>query len=222
MSTNTHILKEYFDPIKIREHQLGHTVTVGVSCHFTSLEKQGLSALLAKLPLVDEAPVAMDIDLSCFVYDKAFNILETIWYGNLRNANESIRHHGDALVGAKSFDDSLIQQEQIQIKLDKLLKEAHHLVFVLSSYHNQPLQKAKKGMLYFGDKETPKAFSISFDQIEPDCQSLAAWQLSCYRGDWELSAPMVDIKLTKLSDKSLDTLTNAVTTHIQSAQSKRW
>ena len=24
-----HILKEYFDPIKIREHQLGHTVTVG-------------------------------------------------------------------------------------------------------------------------------------------------------------------------------------------------
>ncbi|WP_204264926.1 hypothetical protein, partial [Haemophilus influenzae] len=89
-------------------------------------------------------------------------------------------------------------------------------------YHNQPLQKAKKGMLYFGDKETPKAFSISFDQIEPDCQSLAAWQLSCYREDWELSAPMVDIKLTKLSDKSLDTLTNAVTTHIQSAQSKRW
>ena len=159
MSTNTHILKEYFDPIKIREHQLGHTVTVGVSYHFTSLEKQGLSALLAKLPLADEAPVAMDIDLSCFVYDKAFN---------------------------------------------------------------QPLQKAKKGMLYFGDKETPKAFSISFDQIEPDCQSLAAWQLSCYRGDWELSAPMVDIKLTKLSDKSLDTLTNAVTTHIQSAQSKRW
>ena len=90
----------------------------------------------------------MDIDLSCFVYDKAFNILETIWYGNLRNANESIRHHGDALVGAKSFDDSLIQQEQIQIKLDKLLKEAHHLVFVLSSYHNQPLKKAKKKACY--------------------------------------------------------------------------
>ncbi|OOR85400.1 TerD family protein [Moraxella canis] len=222
MSRKTHVLKEYFDPVKLSEHQLDGTLIAGVSYHFTSLEKQGLAALLAKLPLADDAPVAMDLDLSCFVYDKGFNVIDVIWYGNLRNADESIRHQGDALVGAKSFEDSLIQQEQIQIKLDQLPDTAHHLIFVLSSYHNQPLRKAQKGMIYFGDKELPKAYHISFDQIEPDCQSLAIWQLSRYRGDWELSSPMADIKLTKLSNKSLDKITDAVTTRIQAVQSKRW
>ena len=130
MAHSTHVLKEYFDPINLGEAQLGNTLTVGVNYHFTSLEKQGLAALAAKLPMISDAPVAMDVDLSCFVLDKKMSAIDVIWYGNLRNANESIRHQGDALIGAKSFEDSLIPQEQILIKLDKLPERAHHLVFV--------------------------------------------------------------------------------------------
>ena len=90
------------------------------------------------------------------------------------------------------------------------------MVFRLVVITINATKKAKKGMLYFGDKETPKAFSISFDQNRtrlPIIGGLAIILLSWRLG---VSAPMVDIKLTKLSDKSIDTLTNAVTTHIQS------
>ena len=222
MAHSTHVLKEYFDPINLGETQLGNTLTVGVNYHFTSLEKQGLAALAAKLPMISDAPVAMDVDLSCFVLDKKMSAIDVIWYGNLRNANESIRHQGDALIGAKSFEDSLIPQEQILIKLDKLPERAHHLVFVLTSYHNQPLAKADKGVIYFGDKEFPKLHSISFEQIEPDCQSLIVWQLSRTHNDWQLTAPMIDLKLTKLSGKSLKKLTETVISQTKAAQAQRW
>lgn len=222
MVTTTHVLKEYFDPVNLSETQLGSSLTVGVSYHFTSLEKQGLAALAAKLPLISDAPVAMDVDLSCFVLDKKLSALDVVWYGNLRNSNESIRHQGDALIGAKSFEDSLIQQEQILVKLDNLPERAHHLVFVLTSYHDQPLANADKGMIYFGDKEYPKMHSISFEQIEPDCQSLIVWQLSRTHNDWQLTAPMTDLNLKKISGKSLDKLTESVITQTQAAYAQRW
>ena len=79
MAHSTHVLKEYFDPINLGETQLGNTLTVGVNYHFTSLEKQGLAALAAKLPMISDAPVAMDVDLSCFVLDKKMSAIDVIW-----------------------------------------------------------------------------------------------------------------------------------------------
>ena len=77
-------------------------------------------------------------------------------------------------------------------------------------------------MIYFGDKEFPKLHSISFEQIEPDCQSLIVWQLSRTHNDWQLTAPMIDLKLTKLSGKSLKKLTETVISQTQAAQAQRW
>lgn len=222
MLNNTHVLKQHYEPISLSDGTLGDTLWIGLSYHFTSLEKTGLAAMLAKLPLVSDAPIAMDIDLSCIVLDKSMQVVEKIWYGNLRNANESIRHQGDALVGAKSFEESLIAQEQMQLRLNELPNTAKHLLVVLNSYHNQPLRAADKGMIHLGDKDNPKVHSISFSQIEPDCKTLIAWQLSYEDNGWQLHTPMQALKLGKLASQSIDGISKAASDFLQNSNNNRW
>ncbi|MFB6348050.1 TerD family protein [Moraxella sp. ZJ142] len=224
MPSQTDKLKKYFEPIKLGQTELGNTLLVGLNYQFSQPKKQGLAAMLAKLPLpiylLRQKTLAVDVDLSCFVLDKKQTIIETIWYGNLRNASQSIRHQGDALIGAKSFADALLPQEQILLKMDKTPDAAHQLIFVLSSYHNQPLKTAEKGMAYFGDKEKPKCHSVDFGQVDDDCQSLVLWQMTRCDSDWQLSSPMYNLGIKKLTGKSIDTLTSAVNDYVQSQQ--RW
>lgn len=219
---STHVLTDYHEPVMLKDSGLRDCLLVSISYHFTSLKKRGLAAWLSKLPLVSDAATPVDIDLSCVLLDKKFSVLEQIWYGKLRNANESIRHHGDALIGATNLEESLIQQEQIELRLGQLPDDVCHAVILLSNYHNQPLAATKKGVAFFGDKTNPKARQISFEQIEPDCHALIAWQLSRHDDDWQLTTPMRAIKLPKLTSQSADDIGISISQAVQENQPKRW
>ncbi|EAR95751.1 bacterial stress protein (macronuclear) [Tetrahymena thermophila SB210] len=49
-----------------------------------------------------------DIDSSILTFDKEGNMIENIYFGNLRSNNQSIIHHGDNLTGVGEGDDEVI------------------------------------------------------------------------------------------------------------------
>lgn len=217
-------LQTYFKAQTLTELGLDG-VSLSVCLHYqdTRLPKQGLAAILGKLPLpmTNSRPVAMDIDLGCVLFDQSYQPLDLIWYARLRNDNESIRHSGDALIGSRNFEESLIHQEQIRLRPDEIEKQVYHIAFVVSSYRNQDLNLANKGSLQFLDNENHSAHSLELASLPKNCQTLLAWVLSRYDQDWQLQAPMLPLNTTRQSHKRLDLLANQIGHKLLEASS-RW
>lgn len=174
---------------------LGTSFSATVRYENTQIHKKGLTKilgkLLKKLPLFDDKPITLDIDLACLALDNQHQLLEIIWYGKLRNDNQSIRHHGDALFGARNFDESLATQEEIHIRPNELDAQIQHLVFVVSA--NRSLKHAQKGSLTFIDNEEHTACQIDTDKLPKGCRSMLVWHLNKKGTDWQLHAPTLPL-----------------------------
>ncbi len=55
---------------------------------------------------------SIDLDASCLMFDEAGNLLDTVWFRQLRSQDGSIQHSGDNRTGEGEGDD-----EQIQVNL---------------------------------------------------------------------------------------------------------
>jgi len=74
----------------------------------------------------------VDLDASCATYDDQGNLLETVYFRNLRSRDGSIQHSGDNLTGAGDGDD-----EQIVLDLSKLPANVQSIMFTVTSYRGQ-------------------------------------------------------------------------------------
>ena len=76
---------------------------------------------------------AVDLDASCGVYDGDKNVLDVIYFGQLKSKDGSIVHSGDDLTGDMEGDDGL-DNEIITVNLGGVSQDAQHLVFILNSF----------------------------------------------------------------------------------------
>ncbi|WP_294033506.1 TerD family protein [uncultured Moraxella sp.] len=189
---------------------LGNSLVACVSYHETKLARRGLDALLAKLPIMPKGSIALDIDLSCLMYDHQHQLVDCVWYGQLRNTNESIRHGGDALNGAINFEESLINQEEIRLRPDEIDASVSHLVFVMTSYHHQPLRLAQKAVASFMDNEQNIAHQFKLDTLPKDCTALITWHLHRSGDDWLIQSPLMPITPARQSEQHINTLDTAI------------
>jgi len=79
---------------------------------------------------------AVDLDASAILFDKNNNIIEPVYFGNLKSKDGAVKHSGDDLVGDEGGDDGL-DNEIISISLNKLSSNVDKIVFVLNSYRGQ-------------------------------------------------------------------------------------
>jgi len=79
--------------------------------------------------------IAVDLDLSAAVFDEDKDILDVIYFGKL-NGGYGIAHSGDDLVGDIDGDDGL-DNEVIEVNLNRLPEEIDQIVFILNSYKRQ-------------------------------------------------------------------------------------
>ncbi len=208
-------LKAFFEPKTLTEAGvLGHSLTVAVSYEACQFEKTGWSAFIRKLPIVKnltpfKAPTLhMDIDLSCLVLDGSHHIIDRIWYANVRGLDDAVRYVG-SLSGASHFEEALIPQESITIKLSELPTSAQRLIFVLSSYHKHSLCHAKKGVTKVVDNEGVMIHGYGLNTVSVGELGVVAWVMERYGDDFRISAPQKGLgesfNPTKL-DKELDKL----------------
>lgn len=76
---------------------------------------------------------AVDLDASCALYDDNKNVLETIYFGNLKSKDNAITHSGDDLTGDMGGDDGL-DNEIITLDFSRLNPSVSSVAFVLNSF----------------------------------------------------------------------------------------
>lgn len=160
----------------------------------TIVPKTGLDSLLAKTPFGGDEPDEMDIDVSCGLYDEAGKLMEVVWYGNTRNIDETIRHHGDTFVGMnKAYRPSVIE-ERLTIRLNELEQTVHRVALFIYSNNKLSLNHAVSGSGYLLDSEGIIIHEIPFASLEEGVYALCAWQLVRVSNDWRVSAPVAFVK----------------------------
>lgn len=188
-------LISHFEPQTLTQLGVGGGQIVFSSSHQpTHLAKTGKDALLAKLPLIGNGELhrAIDVDLSCLIYDKNHELLDKVWYGKLRSQNDAVRHLGDSFKGSAQGHTPLVE-ETIVVRLSELSKQIHRIIFAVSSYHKQPLAQADMGIIRLSDNEGHLIHDLMLDALPKDCTTLHAWQMERLLGDWRISAIMANV-----------------------------
>lgn len=102
---------------------------VCVGINWGAIEKKGLFGF-------GSTKEAVDLDASCALYNDSKQLLEVIYYGNLKSKNGTVSHSGDDLTGDVSGDDGL-DNEVITLDLSKLDANVAHVAFILNSFRGQ-------------------------------------------------------------------------------------
>ena len=79
---------------------------------------------------------SIDLDASCLMFDADRQLLDTVWFGQLKSRDGSIVHTGDNRTGAGDGDD-----EQIKVDLQALPAAAATLVFTVSSFQGDTFDR---------------------------------------------------------------------------------
>ena len=92
----------------------------------------GWDAIKKKGMFGKEKEVSVDLDASAILLDANRQVLEIVYYGNLRSADGSLMHTGDNLTGKGDGDD-----ESIMVDLPRVPPAVAHIVFVVNSFSGQ-------------------------------------------------------------------------------------
>lgn len=76
---------------------------------------------------------AVDLDASCALYDDNKNLIDIIYFGQLKSKDGSIAHSGDDLTGDMGGDDGL-DNEIITVDFARLNPSISYVAFVLNSF----------------------------------------------------------------------------------------
>lgn len=145
---------------------------------------------------------AMDIDLSCLLCNRYGEVIETVWFKNVRDKAQSVRHQGDELLGKKPFsaiddrkedpdnnqstkvNDVNLNQESMVLFLSKLPPQVFHVVMIVSSYHGYALSKAKEASCQLSDDEGNVISELAFTKLPTDTKALWFASLTRFADSW--------------------------------------
>lgn len=102
---------------------------VCVGINWGAIEKKGFFGLVS-------SKVAVDLDASCAVYNESKQLLEVVYFGNLKSKDGAVKHSGDDLTGDMGGDDGM-DNEVITVDFSRLHPAAAHVAFVLNSFRGQ-------------------------------------------------------------------------------------
>ena len=81
---------------------------------------------------------SVDLDASCLLFDEPGNLVDTVWFRQLRSQDRSIEHTGDNRTGEGEGDD-----EQIKVDLAAVPANVKSLVFTVNNFTGQDFSKVE-------------------------------------------------------------------------------
>lgn len=190
--------------------------------HRTEVVKHGIWQKIKKNKQI------LDLDLSCLLYDQHGKVVERVWFKNVRDQAESIRHQGDELLGAKLLDvdnpdnqlypkntifsdtyDHQMNQERILLYLSRIPAHINHVVMVLSSYSGHGLSLAEQGHCQLMDDEGNVIFDVYVANLPNDCSALWLATLIRSSDSWQFQQ-----KNQPLTHHQLQTFEKQIATEI--------
>ncbi len=158
----------------------------------------------------------LDLDLACLLCNRYGEVLERVWFKNMRDQAESVRHHGDELLGSSAAQpvnektpaagtpvlhsiDRLANQERVSVYFAKIPPHIFHVVFVLSSFQPQGLKKAKNGVCQLVDDEGNIITELSLSSLAADCSALRVATLTRSADSWRFHTDFTQLTAHKLA-----------------------
>ncbi|MGH8552259.1 MAG: TerD family protein [Methylococcales bacterium] len=77
---------------------------------------------------------SVDLDASCLLFGGHKNLVDQVWFGQLRSRDGSIVHSGDDLVGGGGAEDP---NEEITVRLNQVPDNVDSLVFTVNSFSGE-------------------------------------------------------------------------------------
>ena len=126
----------------------------------------------------------VDLDASCVMFDAQKNMVDTVWFRQLRSKDGSVVHTGDNTTGAGDGDD-----EQIKVDLSCVPAQIQTLVFVVNSFTGQNFSQIENASCRLVD-ETSGREVAKFDLSATRGNHTAQVMAKVYRhgGEWKMHA----------------------------------
>lgn len=92
---------------------------------------------------------SIDLDASCLLFDAAGELVDAVWFRQLRSKDGSVLHTGDNLTGEGEGDD-----ESINVDLQRVPAEVTQLVFTVNSFTGQDFSQIANAFCRLLDETT--------------------------------------------------------------------
>lgn len=92
---------------------------------------------------------SIDLDSSCLMFDANKQLVDTVWFRQLRSKDGSVVHTGDNLTGEGDGDD-----EVINVDLTRLPSNVNTLIFTITSFRGQTFDKVESAFCRLVNSDT--------------------------------------------------------------------
>lgn len=125
----------------------------------------------------------IDLDASCLLFDEAKNLVDAVWFRQLKSKDGSIQHTGDNLTGEGEGDD-----ESIIVDLGRVPANVKSLVFTVNSFRGQTFETVANAYCRIVDASSNKELA-RYDLAAQGAHT-AQIMAKVYRhnGEWKMHA----------------------------------
>ncbi|MDR2208684.1 MAG: TerD family protein [Azoarcus sp.] len=125
----------------------------------------------------------IDLDASCLMFDENKNLLDVVWFRQLKSRDGSIIHTGDNRTGDGEGDD-----EQIIVALNQVPANVKSLIFTVNSFTGQNFSQVENAFCRLCDQSTGK--EIARYELSVQGNHSAQIMAKVYRHDneWKMHA----------------------------------
>lgn len=126
---------------------------------------------------------SIDLDASCILFDENKQVLDVVYFGQLRSKDGSIQHSGDNLTGEGDGDD-----EQIRVNLAQLPAHVKSLVFTVSSFRGQTFEKVENAFCRLVDQGSNQEIAKYKLSSQGAHTALIIAKIYRHNGEWKMHA----------------------------------
>lgn len=125
----------------------------------------------------------IDLDASCLLFGEAGEIIDNVWFRQLKSLDGSIQHTGDNRTGAGDGDD-----EQIMVSLDSVPPQVKSLVFTVNSFTGQNFSQVENAYCRIVDGVTNKELARYELSVQGTHTAQVMAKVYRHNGEWKMHA----------------------------------
>ena len=126
---------------------------------------------------------SIDLDASAILFDENNNVVDNVWFAQLKSRDGSIQHSGDNRTGDGDGDD-----EAIHVDLTKVPSQVKSIVFTISSFRGQTFAKVENAYCRLVDASSNTEIAKYNLSAKGDFTALIIAKVYRHNGAWKMSA----------------------------------